>query len=97
MTHLKLFSKLRGVGLRIHTQHVLIGKRKLTNRDGGLSTQTGLKYGIMNEYILLLKSDIDTERVSSGQTKTENCFKEMRSCQNLQDAMSNYLLLSGFN
>jgi len=70
-THLKLFSKLRGVGLRIHTQHVLIGEHKLTDGDGGLSAQTGLQYGIMNEYILLLKphrksqfrSDYDRKRI----------------------------------
>jgi len=53
--YLKLLSELRGVALSVDLQHLLIGYGELVHRDGGLSTQTGLQNGIMDEHILLLR------------------------------------------
>lgn len=55
MSYLKLLSELRRVALRINLQHLLIGESELVNGDGGLSTQTGLQNGIMDEHVLLLR------------------------------------------
>lgn len=52
--YLKFLSQLRGVALRVNLQHLLIGECKLIDRDGSLSTQTGLKDGIVDKHVLLL-------------------------------------------
>lgn len=53
--YLELLSQLRGVALRVNLQHLLIGERKLINRDGGLPAQTGLQDGVVDKHVLLLR------------------------------------------
>lgn len=53
--YLKLLPELRGVALGVNLQHLLIGESELVNGDGGLSTQTGLQDGVVDEHVLLLR------------------------------------------
>lgn len=52
--YLKLLSELGGVALRVHLQHLLIDESELSDGDGGLSAQTGLQDGVVDEHVLLL-------------------------------------------
>lgn len=65
--YLKFLSQLRGVALRVNLQHLLIGECKLVNRDGGLSAQTGLKDGIVDKHVLLLRDS--RQRGGEGKRK----------------------------
>lgn len=59
--YLKLLPQLRRVALGVDLQHLLVGGRELADGDGGLSAQTGLQYGVVDEDVLLLRGGGDGE------------------------------------
>lgn len=54
--HPKFLLNGTGVGLRVQAVHVVVDGAELAGRDGGVATETCLKNGIVDEDILLLKT-----------------------------------------